>query len=288
VVDRNADGVIGNDLDERFAPFLGTWGSRVVYGAGYDATIAGADFNANKILVLELVGWIWYHQDPVTYTYTAVGYGTGGTANPTIQNSFTFVPTVSMFLDFSTIDYGALPNSNILKQIAGDNDLSTSARPTVWDNGNINAQLSVSATALTLGNDRTLADFDGNSGDGTPENNYNLAKIIIQFDAYLDYKNPDGTIAQSGKVDFSSELYDDLGNTIPGVGSPKLITTTPTGTEPVLLRACHPAQFDPSVKAQLTKVPGSYQGTMTLYIAPYSGTVYPDYFSNLPGVTILP
>jgi len=278
IVDANADGVLGNDSDARFATFLGTYGSRVVYGtdstgATYNATNLGNDFNAGKVLVLELVGWIWYHQDPIVYTETAVAYGTGGTANPNIQNTFLYVPTVSMYLDFNSINFGQLPNSNILKQVAGDNDLSTAARPTVWDNGNVNAQLSVGARALALGNDRTL----------TYGTNYNAQKILTLFDAYLDYKNADGTVAQSGKIYF---------NSTPDNVSPvalKLITTADPGTEPVLLRSCYPAQFDPSVRSENStpKVPDNgagYQGSMVLSIAQYAGTVYPTYFSFLSGI----
>jgi hypothetical protein len=312
-VDTNANGVaqLGDDSDMRLytntpsTSFLNVWGTnRIVLGqddngadangSPYTITKVGADFNAGKVLCLELKGWIWNHQDPVNYTVTAKSYN-AGVALP-IVNGFKFEPMVSMYLDFglSSINYGVLQPNITAKLARGDNDLSTADLPTVWDNGNINAQLAVSATAMVIGvdndsNPATPLYFDKGLANPTVGNpNYQLPKIITNFDAHLDYKNIDGTVAQQGIALFNSQGYDDyllnadgvtdLSKPITATGVPTLITTN--GTEPVLLRECTPAQIDFSI-LNLANVPGTYQGSITLYIANYSGTVYPAYFSNI-------
>ena len=75
--------------------------------------------------------------------------------------------------------------------------------PTVWDNGNQDAELSVAATGLYL---------NGNAAYGANGATPDPAKRITSFDATLAFKNAIGVDIQKGTVIFNDG------------DSPKLIT----------------------------------------------------------------
>jgi hypothetical protein len=260
IVDTNADGTPNptagqDDSDGHLSDMLTSWGNMVIYGtnpytqAPYNASSAGSQFNSNKALCLELTGWIWFHQPVVTYSYTAKAVTT--TWSPTLTNYFHFIGFTSLFADFTNVNWGTIPASNISLTIPGDTDLRTSSQPTVWDNGNVDATLSVSATGLYLNGDATYKN-GGIHSDPT--------KRIDQFDATLTYKSP---------------IMQDLivGNVIFNDGdAAKLITVNGTTTNtPVLLKACNPAQIDFSLHGMASyNNPGIYTGTVTLTIGTYT------------------
>jgi hypothetical protein len=263
IVDVNADGTpnptavpSSDDGDGHLSDILTSWGSMVSYGQNpytmvqYNASSAGAQFNANKALCLELTGWIWFHQPAVTYSYTSKAVTT--TWSSALTNYFHFIGYTSLYTDFSTVTWNNLPSSGINLSIPGDTDLSTPTQPTVWDNGNLDATLSVSATGLYLNGDSTYGK-NGIHADPT--------KRIDQFDATLTYKGPT-----------MSDLI--VGNVIFNDGDPaRLITVGANTTDgtPVLLKACNPAQIDFSLHGLASyNNPGVYSGTLTLTIGTYT------------------
>jgi hypothetical protein len=261
LVDKAADGNpnpgSGSEGDDvHLSQALLDWGNMVVYGQNpytltqYNASSAGAQFNVNKALCLELIGWVWFHQPAVTYSYTAKAVTT--TWSSVLTNYFHFIGMTSLYTDFTNVTWNNLPSSGINLSIPGDTDLSTPTQPTVWDNGNLDATLSVSATGLYLNGDPTYKN-GGIHDDPT--------KRIDQFDATLTFKGPTMNDLIIGDVVFND-------------GDPaRLITVgdNTTGGAPVLLKACNPAQIDFSLHGLAAyNNPGTYSGTLTLTIGTYT------------------
>jgi hypothetical protein len=245
-VDANADGDT-NDAGDLIVPeFLAVYGNRVTYGLNSDGTPyttaqVVADIQAGKQVMLELVGYIWFHQPATRYTVEVTGTDkSGATSNPLV-NSFVYESIVSLFTDFSNISFGSLNiGSTNLKY--GDNDITTPLKPTVWNNGNDPAMLLVDATKMLL--------------NGEPNNANILGKFIDDFDVTLDRKDPaNGAILQTGTVWFVS------------ASDPMLIVDA-QGV-PVLLPSCIPAQIDFSVHPSFGTLAGNYSGTFTLTIQHY-------------------
>jgi hypothetical protein len=259
-VDVNADGYVVNDSDQTVGPFLTAWGSRVVYGTDpangnvpWTALTAGQRLQSGESLLLELQGWIWFHQDPVTYTVK--GTATAGDQSPALTNYFNFVPTVNLYLDFDTIAYSTVANPvtpGVKAIVQGDTNLATPGSPTIWDNGNIDAMVTVNATKMVLNGDPTFYN--------------NSAKTISRFDAALYYKSEDGTNLQVGYVEYDAGTPTLIVSHNPGATTP-VYEMGPTG--PVLLQACRPAKIDFSVLPATGLVPGTYRGTMTISIEAY-------------------
>jgi hypothetical protein len=290
VIDINADGVL-NDATTFGTSFLNSYDGNVVYGTNTAANTpltVGNRFTANKLVVLELTGWIWYHEAPLTYTFSAFVQGSGGQSD-TLNNSFTYVAAQSLYTDFTSISYNPsgtpLPTTNINVGVNGDNDLSTitpvpstnawtTDLPTVWDNGNADADLYIKASALVK---------DGTKGYADPNNIslYNIHKFLTNFDVTLDYKLANGTVGQIGTINYTgvADVDSNLAN-----ASWNLITTdgSQTPSTAVLLRSCHPAQIDFSLHSNVDALgnkintdAGSYSGTIILKVGPYTGTYIP-------------
>lgn len=258
-VDVNADGVLGNDSDATVGPFLTTWGTRVTYGnnpasgANWTATTAGARLQSNEALCLELVGWVWFHQPPVRYNVE--GKASKGNSSPVLINHFYMVPTVNLYLDFSTINFGTF-SSDVGEIFAqGDADLTTPGAPTIWDNGNIDAQVSVNASKMVLNGN--MADYN------------NPSKTISLFDAALYYKDPAFNNVQVGYVQYGS---DSAPVVISNSGTAHLPVLSVGTTGPVLLQACRPAKIDFSVLPVSGIDNGVYTGKITISLGPYTGS----------------
>ena len=205
------------------------------------------DIQAGKQIMLELVGYMWFHQP--AYWYKVVAQGTdmsGATTDPGLVNEFEYISIVSLYVDFTTVNWGSI-NIGSVNMKYGDNDITTPNLPTVWNNGNDPAQLLVSATKAVL--------WEG--GEFHPD------KYIDSFDAHLDRKDPTtGAILEEGTVWFTS------------ADEPMLIVQD--GLEcPVLLPSCIPAQIDFSIHPPIGTKAGTYKGTITLYIEHFDDTNCP-------------
>lgn len=66
----------------------------------------------------------------------------GNEADPVIRNIMTFVELDSFLIDFTTVDYGDVL-MNYDKRVNGDNNLTTTNMPTVWNNGNTYLNMTV-------------------------------------------------------------------------------------------------------------------------------------------------
>jgi hypothetical protein len=257
-VDANADGDTADACDLAIPEFLTAYGSRVTYGPNAlvggsftrDQVVAALEErdpdNTGKAIMLELVSYIWCHQQPVTYTVDAVALA--NEQSEVLTNTFNFVPQASLYLDFTDINWGNLSSPAIVLK-EGDRVLGTALLPTIWNNGNFAGMVSVAGTKM-------LWDTNGNGVIDTEElgNAGILGKYIDCFDVHMD-QIVDGATIQQGMAIFNS------------ASGPVLITET-DGT-PVLLPPCTPTQIDFSIIAPSGLMNGKYFGTITITIDNY-------------------
>jgi hypothetical protein len=210
--------------------------------------------NTGKVIMLEVISYIWSHQDPVPYTVTAKAIA--GEFSAPLFNQFYFVKQASMWIDFSTVDWGLVsppeaPNAGKYANKDGDRKLETPLKPTIWNNGNFAGQVAVSATKMLWNNDPASANVSG--------------KFLDTFDVNMDYINmATGQTIQDGKiVVFANQ-------------SPRTITVWNT-TEAIVLPPCTPTQIDFSLWIPVSINPGTYTGTITLtvinYVTPFPASV---------------
>jgi hypothetical protein len=255
-VDVDADEVIPSAADQQVQNYLNSAGARVVYGYNKDvagpwtAATAGARLQSDQALLIELSGWIWFHQDPLEYIVE--GSATKGVQSDPLMNWFTFVAEESLYLDFDSVNYGNF-NADVGRVVRqGDTDLGTPLAPTIWDNGNIDAMVYIDADEMIK--------------DGNPEFAGNPGKTITDFDAALYYKDEAGNNVQVGYITFTAAdgpvlIENDMMDTVP------VQEMGPDGA--VLLQACHPAKLDLSIEPNDYIDSGSYVGDITITIAPY-------------------
>ncbi len=82
-----------------------------------------------------------------------------------LNTNFTVYPIIGLKIDFSTVDWGTI-KANVVNWVSGDEDLTTFAKPTLKDCGNINMAIGLNFSAMLQ---------QGVSGP----------KSITSFDAYL-------------------------------------------------------------------------------------------------------
>ena len=268
-VDGNADGDLADLCDLAVPDFLTAYATRVTYGPNVlvggsftrDQVVAALEErdpdSTGKAIMLELVSYIWCHQDPVCYTVSAVALASE--QSDPLVNTFEFMPQASVYLDFTDINWGNLASPAIVLK-EGDRILGTSLLPTIWDNGNIAGQVSVAGTKMIWDTD--------NSGVIEPDELGNaniLGKYIDCFDVHMDYIVGGNTIQQG------LALFNSLTGSV-------LITDTDTNDPPnaVLLPPCTPTQIDFSIFAPSGLMNGKYYGTITITIANYSPLPQPS------------
>jgi hypothetical protein len=266
-VDTNADGIYGNDNDKLVQDFLPWYGSRVTYGTDpangnipWTAVTATGRYQSDEALLIQVTGWIWFHQDPVIYT--VIGTAARGAQSVALTNTFQFIPTLSLYLDFTSLNYGTI-TSGEESMVQGDTNLGTPGSPTIWDNGNVNAQVSVNATKMVKNWDGITPPDVHNAVD------YNSpGKTISQFDVALYYKNGAFVNQQVGYDVFNADTQTLIVNTNS--------YTTPVddmGTAgAVLLQSCRPAKIDFSVFPVSGIENGNYMGVVYISLATYAGS----------------
>jgi len=270
IVDVNADNVLGNDSDKNWHDFLTYWGTdRINYGSGFDAVTAfdKYQFNPSQALVLEICGWMWFHQPGVKYTVEAKAATLAGATSPVLNDGGKFLNynrVVGLYTDFDTVNYGSV-NVGGVSWAAGDRFLTTPTQTTVWNNGNASAQLLVSSTKMVkhIAGD---TGWDWAAGATNIQNSlyYNsAAKTVVTFDAELYYANGAGQTIQYGTIVYLAD-------------TPATVITV-NGTNPVLLQSCRPAKIQFSVHPELGEgqEAGAYSGFLTVSVAPYTGTQLP-------------
>jgi len=259
LVDVNADGSLVAPPDLTVGPFLSAWGDRVVYKSGWDAASTGAALQGDQALMLELTGYIWFHQPALTYIVDAKA--STGIQSDALTMEFDFMSLISLYLDFDAVNYGTIDPTQERSWAPGDTDLSTANKTTIWNNGNANAEVAVSSTKMVL-------DWDGEGPTSAVADYNNAAKTIIDFDCALYYKKLDGTNVQVGYITFGA---DQAPETI--INSGAAAPVTQMGEQgPVLLQSCRPAKIEFSVEPNPGIVNGSYGGQVTIELAPYTGT----------------
>jgi hypothetical protein len=257
--------------DMRYQPFLDAWGARVAYAPGWDKYSAFSTFQGNQALLLEIEGWMWFHQPAAEYTIKAKSW-VGSAMSNILEKTFTYNCLLSLYVPFDQIDYPALAAGE-KTFVMGDTMLFTDPL-TVWANGNNDLKLLVKNSKMVL-------DYDGcTPPDITEHTDYNTpAKTIEHFDAALWYKDVDGNNVQIGYIEYLADSapevirYTDLTPAYP-------VQKDLNGVydNPVLLQACRPAKIEFSVHPEddgFGQEPGNYAGFLWITYAAYDGTQLP-------------
>jgi len=259
-VDINGDCDTVDPEDLEVDDALAAWGGRVVYGTDdtetYNATSASYYLQMNEALMLELQGWIWFHQDPLLYSYSG-----NADSSPALINYFQFVGIVSLFTDFNNVDFGSVDKNAATDVVQGDIYLSTPLKPTIWDNGNVDAKVLVTNTKMVWQRNASLyPDIHNEPGYNDP------VKTIVDFDAVLYHATAAGVPDQVGKILYQADTQTTITNELDQV-PPEL---GPTGA--VLLTACRPAKIEFSLEPNSYILNGLYGGEIEIELAPFIGS----------------
>ncbi len=101
------------------------------------------------------------HQPAGQYSVSEWAIDLSSGRSTPLVNSFNIMPIISLAIDFTTVDFG-LVTAGIKKIVAGDEAFSMNdGKPTVWNQGNVNASLAVSNTVMTgIEFHKTITKFD--------------------------------------------------------------------------------------------------------------------------------
>jgi len=264
IVDVNADLNLDGLPDQNWHDFLTTWGDRISYAGTYNAASAFDKYQLGQAIVLEIKGYMWFHQPGVKYTVDAKAATAGGATSDVLGDNgkfLTYNRVIGLYIDFNTVNYLDVSVGND-SWAEGDRFLNTPSLTTVWNNGNVSAQVLVDSTKM-------VKDFAGTTVaqlEASPYYN-SAAKTIEHFDAKLYYTNGAGVVQQMGDINYLASqgpvVISNISPTLPGFG--------PLGE--VLLQACRPAKIEFSVHPELQEAQeaGSYKGFLTLSVEPYTG-----------------
>ncbi|MDD4876466.1 MAG: hypothetical protein PHQ86_04970 [Dehalococcoidales bacterium] len=133
---------------------------RITFGPGQTLSQVLYDIEHGKQLLIELVGEMDYHQPSCDYTVQAFGTDGGGNSGEIVSNTFFYISIVALRIDFNTINFGTV-NVDDWNILYGDADMSTPARPTVWNIGNDPAHIMLHATPMIGAvQGKPIEDFD--------------------------------------------------------------------------------------------------------------------------------
>jgi hypothetical protein len=207
---------------------------RITYGPGQDLGTVLYDLEYGKQILVELMGLMDSHQPSCDYTVEARATDMGGATSDPVINTFFYMSIVALKIDFTEVAWNGV-NICQWNYLLGDEDMSTTARPTVKNVGNDMGMLQIEASPL-------LGAVHG--------------KTIEEFDAEMDEKDLEtGVITVHGRIQFLAD-------------TPTIITEEPWDTPgpPIKLVPCQPTQLDLSVHPPTGTIADTYTGTMTLTI----------------------
>jgi hypothetical protein len=260
-VDMNGDCDVADAEDMTVPDALAAMGSAVKYGnvpnsdpvTKYDIDSVLYDLEADKQIMVEIVTYMWFHQPGLRYKYTVQGVDTLGATTPPNGHVhyFDYLSIVSLYTDFSQINWGSII-PGVPSYVEGDCNIFSSP-PTIWNNGNADAMLGVTATRATL--------WIG--GEEHP------VKYIDKFDVHIDIREDQctGPVVREGTV-----IIDNVPEG--GTTTPEIIMEDSTECA-VLIPSCQPQQIDFSIYPMAGLPAGTYKGTITLHILPHDDTNCP-------------
>ncbi len=89
------------------------------------------------------------HQPAGTYSVSEWAVDRGSGRSTELVNNIRIAPIVSLSIDFNIVDWGIVA-AGVKKVVAGDDTFSLNdGKPTVWNQGNVNAKLTISNTVMT-------------------------------------------------------------------------------------------------------------------------------------------
>ncbi len=140
-----------------------------------------------------------YHQPAGEYEARAWATDTSSEVSDTLSAYFDWVSTVAVELGFSTLDFGLIQPS-VYKVIQGDYDMATYDAPTLKNEGNEPAEISVVFTNMT-GNihNKIIDDFDAQ---------FRAEHLFFESDETVTFENP-LELCHQEKIDFS--VHADVG-----------------------------------------------------------------------------
>jgi hypothetical protein len=253
--------------------FLDTWGTdRVAYGEGYDSFNAFELYQTNQSLVLEITGWMWFHQPGVDYPVSAICATYSGATSDAVSNVLGYERVTGLYCDFDSVQFTEVVTGGE-SWAPGDRCLDTLDKTTVWNNGNVGAEVGVWSTKM-------VKDFVGSTVEELVAHEYydSSSKTIETFDAKLVYCDGAGVIQQQGQILYPAEA-DPLalvGGPHPVVICNNLSDDGEVGLEgPVLLQQCRPAKIEFSVHPESGQLSGNYAGFLFIEVGAYTGIQLP-------------
>ena len=166
-----------------------------------------------------------------------------------------------LYCDFSNVRYLDVQVGGS-SWAEGDRYLNTPDKTTVWNNGNVGAEVLVSSTKMV----KEYRGIPSNIHDSIYYDS--PAKTIEHFDAKLYYTNGAGDVVQLGQIDYLADA------------APRVIWNDGSniGLEgPVLLQQCRPAKIEFSIHPELCEMQeaGEYGGYLTVGVQAYTGSQLP-------------
>jgi hypothetical protein len=221
----------------------------IAYGAGMDLGKVLYDLRYEKQILIELAGTMDFHQPSMHYTVEVVATDEGGDTGDPVTNTFFLESIVALFIDFDTagINWQTV-NVNTWNYLLGDEDLTTSARPTVRNIGNDPGMLMVEADPMI---------------------GVTAGKEIDDFDVEMEEKDEQGNVTKSGRIEFDSTEQ-------------AIVTVQGSSLEPIKLEPCRPTQIDFSLHPPFGSLQDTYTGKIYLTILHYQNPLDPGEWPTNP------
>jgi hypothetical protein len=170
----------------------------VTYGAGHDYTTVWHQLDQGLAKVFEGTQVMSYHQPAGDYLVKVKAYDIPGNPSVPLENTFTYVATTAMEVDFSVVNYGSVQVCSN-KWIGGDLNFGTAALPTVRNIGNTALKVTVLQDDMLLGMTSGVwnVEYDARLGNDTGNN-------TVYYDPCEKVMIPDTLpLCNTQKLDFS-------------------------------------------------------------------------------------
>ena len=175
--DCTGDTSVPDALDDLEAQGRITYSYDPVRGVDMDLDLLKYDLAEGKQMMVELVGYMDYHQPAGDYKVEAIVVDQGGKTG-TLINFFKYISIVALKIDFSAINWGTV-NVNQWNILYGDSQMGTASKPTVQNIGNDPSKLQLTATNM-LGQvfQKVITNFDAYMSGGHVEFPSNTPTVI--------------------------------------------------------------------------------------------------------------
>jgi hypothetical protein len=280
VVDVNCDNVLGNDNDMSWQSFLPYWtdsrvkyNHEIEYGVDTPEEYAIEQYVTQQSIVLEVEGWMWYHQPGTKYTVETCVQSDEGVMSSKLDDGGKFLNykrKVGLYTDFDQVVWQTVAPGSAQYNV-GDRYLhAVPEKTTIWNNGNAPAEVVLESTKMVLvSNDTVDEPIEGCIYDHPFYGDNLTTKNITSFDAKLYYFNSSNVLTQMGEIDYQADTPTVITNDNQHDSE---ITVQDNLTGAVLLQQCRPAKIEFSVHPEPGQTTGEYAGILIIKTQAYTGS----------------